>query len=384
MMTMSTSQTRTDINRANAKHSTGPRSAEGKARSRMNALTHGLRAEEVVIPTEDATEFQEFLAAWIADWNPPTMARRQLVEHAAVAAWRLKRCVRLESSRMGLRIKTAHDIWDASMDKTLDAIVEGFGDDPAGCVEKLRSTCAGVCRLLDLWADIERAAASPESWHDYDDHHFRFIYLHGFCAGDIGAAELKDLSWRLVVRNNLNEVFDDETKPFDDAEALDACDRIRAIASAKSAELRDLWETVPDDSTERDNFAEVSAYITKGEDVVMLRYEGQQDRIFRSSLNQLTKLTQTGVDLIEETEAPNEASAVVPEAAAPNEATAKTAEPPAPNEARPARTVEALESPGTRAEATAPNEARVGTLELVVARVDRDLQARFGPISGAA
>jgi hypothetical protein len=378
MMTMSTSQTRTDINRANAKHSTGPRTAEGKARSRMNAMTHGLRAEEVVIPTEDASEFAEFLAAWIADWNPPTMARRQLVEHAAVAAWRLKRCVRLESSRIGLRIKTAHDIWDASMDKTLDEIVEEFGNDPAGCVEKLRSTCAGVCRLLDFWSEIEGAAASPEFWHDYDDHHFRFINLHGFCAGDIGAAELKDLSWRLVVRNNLNEVFDDETKPFDDAEAIDACNRIRAIACAKSDELRDLWETVPDDTTERDRFAEVSAYITKGEDVVMLRYEGQQDRIFRSSLNQLTKLTQTGVDLIEVTEAPNEARAVAPEPAAPNEA---TAQPLAPNEARPAR---AAESPGTRAEATAPNEARGGTIELVVARVDRDLATRFGPISGAA
>jgi hypothetical protein len=381
MMTMSTSQTRTDINRANAKHSTGPRTAEGKARSRMNALTHGLRAEEVVIPTEDATEFAEFLAAWIADWNPPTMARRQLVEHAAVAAWRLKRCVRLESSRIGLRIKTAHDIWDASMDKTLDDIVEGFGDDPAGCVEKLRSTCAGVSRLFDLWAGIEGAAASPESWSDYDDHHFRFIYLHGFCAGDIGAAALKDLSWRLVVRNNLNEVFDDETKPFDDAEAIDACNRIRAIASAKSDELRDLWETVPDDSAERDRFAEVSAYITKSDDVVMLRYEGQQDRIFRSSLNQLTKLTQTGVDLIEETEAPNEARAVAPEPAAPNEA---TAQPPAPNEARHERVVEALELPETRAAASAPNEAKGGTLELVVASVDRDLPTRFGPISGAA
>jgi hypothetical protein len=45
-------------NRANAKRSTGPSTIDGKARSRMNAWKHGLRAEKVVIAGEDAEDLQ--------------------------------------------------------------------------------------------------------------------------------------------------------------------------------------------------------------------------------------------------------------------------------------------------------------------------------------
>lgn len=45
-------------NRANATHSTGPRTIEGKARSRTNAWKHGLRAEKIVITGEDAEDLE--------------------------------------------------------------------------------------------------------------------------------------------------------------------------------------------------------------------------------------------------------------------------------------------------------------------------------------
>jgi hypothetical protein len=44
-------------NRANAQESTGPRSAEGKAASRFNALKHGLDARSIVLPGEDPEEY---------------------------------------------------------------------------------------------------------------------------------------------------------------------------------------------------------------------------------------------------------------------------------------------------------------------------------------
>src|SRR5271156_1347395 len=39
-----------EANQKNALHSTGPTTPEGKQRSRLNALKHGLRAKEVIIP----------------------------------------------------------------------------------------------------------------------------------------------------------------------------------------------------------------------------------------------------------------------------------------------------------------------------------------------
>ncbi|MDR3621366.1 MAG: hypothetical protein P4L85_18590, partial [Paludisphaera borealis] len=47
-------------NRANAKKSCGPKSDDGKARSRLNALKHGLCAKTVnlVLPHEDPAELE--------------------------------------------------------------------------------------------------------------------------------------------------------------------------------------------------------------------------------------------------------------------------------------------------------------------------------------
>jgi hypothetical protein len=67
-----TSQARILSNQNNSKRSTGPRTPEGKQRSSMNALKHGLRAETVLLPTEDADAFDDMLAEWNDEWKPPT------------------------------------------------------------------------------------------------------------------------------------------------------------------------------------------------------------------------------------------------------------------------------------------------------------------------
>jgi hypothetical protein len=46
------SKQRLEANRTNAKRSTGPCTQTGKARSKMNALKHGLAAKSVVIEGE--------------------------------------------------------------------------------------------------------------------------------------------------------------------------------------------------------------------------------------------------------------------------------------------------------------------------------------------
>ena len=49
-----TSERQKAANRANALHSTGPKTPEGKAAVRLNAFRHGLLARDVVLPGEDA------------------------------------------------------------------------------------------------------------------------------------------------------------------------------------------------------------------------------------------------------------------------------------------------------------------------------------------
>lgn len=45
---------RAAINRANSQFSCGPRTAESKQRSSLNALRHGLTAASPVLPSEDS------------------------------------------------------------------------------------------------------------------------------------------------------------------------------------------------------------------------------------------------------------------------------------------------------------------------------------------
>jgi hypothetical protein len=47
------------INRNNPRKCTGPKTPEGKARSSMNAVTHGPRARTILLSTEQREHFEE-------------------------------------------------------------------------------------------------------------------------------------------------------------------------------------------------------------------------------------------------------------------------------------------------------------------------------------
>jgi hypothetical protein len=85
-------------NRANAKRSTGPNTSGGKARSRMNAWKHGLRAEKVVIAGEDAEDLQAIQRALWEEHQPEPGMESLLVERLAHYAWRMRRAVVFEAA----------------------------------------------------------------------------------------------------------------------------------------------------------------------------------------------------------------------------------------------------------------------------------------------
>jgi hypothetical protein len=97
-----TSDKKIAANRRNAQHSTGPRTPNGKANSRLNAVGHGILAH-AVLPGESAQEFQELLQKLRRDYPPHTVKDEVYAEEAALALWRKRRAVRAETSA----VKTA-------------------------------------------------------------------------------------------------------------------------------------------------------------------------------------------------------------------------------------------------------------------------------------
>ncbi len=88
-------------NRANATRSTGPRTAEGKSRSRLNAMRHGLLATEAVNRASEGAAaraaFDELTDRLENHYQPQGPVEEILVQKIAVATWRLKRLLRFEA-----------------------------------------------------------------------------------------------------------------------------------------------------------------------------------------------------------------------------------------------------------------------------------------------
>ncbi len=66
----------------------GPKTPEGKARSAMNALKHGLRARNFgILPEEDKAEWGQHLQDLRQGYQPDDATEEKLVTAIAVAMW---------------------------------------------------------------------------------------------------------------------------------------------------------------------------------------------------------------------------------------------------------------------------------------------------------
>jgi hypothetical protein len=83
-------------NKANAQLSAGPTSADGKAKSSLNALKTGLTGRTVLLPSDDAALYEQHLARFIAEWKPSNEPEKALVQSIADTGWRLQRIPALE------------------------------------------------------------------------------------------------------------------------------------------------------------------------------------------------------------------------------------------------------------------------------------------------
>jgi hypothetical protein len=92
-----TSAKKAQANRHNALKSTGPKTPEGKASVRHNALKHGLLAQEVLLPEEDEEALRELDERLRAELRPEGEMEDLLVEQIVATQWRLRRMRRVEA-----------------------------------------------------------------------------------------------------------------------------------------------------------------------------------------------------------------------------------------------------------------------------------------------
>lgn len=146
---------RTAANRTNARRSTGPRTAGGKAKAAKNALAHGLTAAAPVLPGEAADGWDVHRAGMLAALAPVGGLEDALAERAAACLWRLRRVVAYE---------TAATV--AGLEEAADPAPPDDPDDPAWDEHRARRKAdrrlATARERVALWASAaELHAALP-------------------------------------------------------------------------------------------------------------------------------------------------------------------------------------------------------------------------------
>jgi hypothetical protein len=96
------SEKRIEANRRNAQKSSGPRSIDGRARSSMNALRHGITGQVSIMTVEDRGAHDKFVQELIAGLQPEGAVELQFASVIAEDFWRLQRIRAVENDMLAL------------------------------------------------------------------------------------------------------------------------------------------------------------------------------------------------------------------------------------------------------------------------------------------
>src|SRR6266853_5724921 len=89
-------------NRNNALKSTGPKTVEGRKRSSLNALRHGLTGQVTTMTEEDRAAQDKFSQALIQSLAPVGAMETQVAQRIATDSWRLNRISAVEDNLFAL------------------------------------------------------------------------------------------------------------------------------------------------------------------------------------------------------------------------------------------------------------------------------------------
>jgi hypothetical protein len=79
-------------------HSTGPRTVTGKATSSRNSFKHGLASGQLIIPGENAAEYEATLDELLEEHQPANPTEDTLVHELARSHWLMQRAIAMQNS----------------------------------------------------------------------------------------------------------------------------------------------------------------------------------------------------------------------------------------------------------------------------------------------
>ncbi len=126
----------------------GPKTPDGKLRSRRNALRHGLCSKEV-LPDDLAEVVERRTAELVAEFQPRTPYEAFLVRQMALATARLDRCAEMTILDIRRVRRRARLIWDHDRRIAIEDLGAKLAKDPVRVVQALRGCKQGADWLIE-------------------------------------------------------------------------------------------------------------------------------------------------------------------------------------------------------------------------------------------
>jgi hypothetical protein len=153
-------------NQRNARLSTGPTTPEGKAKSRANALKHGLAAETLVSDGLQ-NDFAERKAEWDQHIQPSTPEGRFALEAVVACTFRIEECRRNINARLERDMTRACLVWDLDRDADVAAIASKLAKQPEAVSRQLKASKHGVELILRTWDRLgESLDTKKGAWNE--------------------------------------------------------------------------------------------------------------------------------------------------------------------------------------------------------------------------
>jgi hypothetical protein len=155
-----------EANQRNARLSTGPQTPDGKAKSRANALKHGLAAETLVIDGLQS-DFAERKVVWEDAIKPTTPEGYFALDAVVACTFRIEECRRCLNTQIDRDITRACLVWDLDREAEVAVVASKLAKQPELVARQLRSSKHGIELILRTWDLLgESLDAKKGNWSD--------------------------------------------------------------------------------------------------------------------------------------------------------------------------------------------------------------------------
>ena len=150
--------------RVNGRKSLGPISVSGKRASSMNALTHGMRAEKLFLPSESPEMIQEHVTNWIHWYQPESPASIYLMQQCIYATLVSRRTWLALMSATTSQVEDADLAWNQDRNALVAGQSAALPTQPAAALAALKSTGHGCRFVLQSLRDLGDMFSRDGSW----------------------------------------------------------------------------------------------------------------------------------------------------------------------------------------------------------------------------